>query len=91
MKRVSYALDELSKRVGFRIIPGLSERVIYRELFPAGLTMIDSKEFGSMGLSHVAARQELREMLAALALPEPGVPDTVPPEVQPPEIQPLVA
>ncbi len=91
MKRVSSALDQLSKRVGFRIIPGLSERVIYRELFPAGLTMIDSKEFGSMGLSHVAARQELREMMAALALPEPGVPDTVPPEVQPPEIQPLVA
>ncbi len=74
MKRVSSALGQLAKRVGFRIIPGLGERVIYRELFPAGLTMIDSKEFGAMGLSHVAARQELREMMAALALPEPAVP-----------------
>ncbi len=74
MRRVSEALDQLSKRVGFRIIPGLGERVIYRELFPAGLTMLDAKEFGAMGLSHVAARQELREMMAGLALPEPAMP-----------------
>ena len=72
MKRVSDALTQLARRVGFRIIPGLGERVIYRELFPAGLTMIDSKEFGAMGLGHVAARQELREMMGALQLPEPG-------------------
>ncbi|HEU0066264.1 MAG TPA: division plane positioning ATPase MipZ [Sphingomonas sp.] len=71
MRRVSDALGQLAKRVGFRIIPGLGERVIYRELFPAGLTMIDSKAFGAMGLGHVAARQELREMMAALSLPEP--------------------
>jgi len=70
MRRVSDALIQLAKRVGFRIIPGLHERVIYRELFPAGLTLIDSKAFGAMGLAHVAARQELREMMAALALPE---------------------
>ena len=74
MRRVSDALNQLAKRVGFRIIPGLGERVIYRELFPAGLTMIDSKAFGSMGLAHVAARQELREMMAALQLPEPVAP-----------------
>ena len=43
MRRVSEALDQLAKRVGFRIIPGLGERVIYRELFPKGLTMIDSQ------------------------------------------------
>ncbi|TPG20834.1 ATPase [Sphingomonas koreensis] len=71
MRRVAGALDQLAKRVGFRIIPGLGERVIYRELFPKGLTMIDSKEFGEMGLGHVAARQELREMMNGLALPEP--------------------
>jgi len=70
MRRVSEALDQLAKRVGFRIVPGLGERVIYRELFPKGLTMIDSREFGEMGMAHVAARQELREMMNALALPE---------------------
>lgn len=74
MKRVSDALDQLAKRVGFRVIPGLSERVIYREMFPQGLTMLDSREFGAMGLAHVAARQELREMMAGLALPEPAQP-----------------
>lgn len=74
MKRVSEAMDQLSKRVGFRVISGLSERVIYRELFPQGLTMLDSREFGAMGLGHVAARQELREMMAGLALPEPAMP-----------------
>tara|TARA_Y100000815_G_scaffold194553_2_gene178059 strand:- start:1535 stop:2329 length:795 start_codon:yes stop_codon:yes gene_type:complete len=74
MRRVSDAIDQLSKRVGFRVISGLSERVIYRELFPQGLTMLDSREFGEMGLAHVAARQELREMMAGLALPEPAMP-----------------
>ncbi|MBR0553785.1 division plane positioning ATPase MipZ [Stakelama marina] len=76
MRRVSEAIDALAKRVGFRVISGLSERVIYRELFPKGLTMLDAKEFGSMGLSHVAARQELREMMAGLSLPEPAMAKT---------------
>jgi chromosome partitioning protein len=74
MRRVSSALDQLAKRVGFRIIPGLGERVIYRELFPQGLTMLDAGAFGEMGLSHVAARQELREMMNALSLPDPAIP-----------------
>jgi chromosome partitioning protein len=73
MRRVGQALDELSRRVGFRVIPGLSERVIYRELFPSGLTLLDLKEIGSSaGLSHIAARQELREMIAGFGLPEEG-------------------
>lgn len=74
MRRVSDALTQLAKRVGFRVIPGLGERVVYRELFPSGLTLIDSRDFGQMGLGHVAARQELREMMAALGLPEPALP-----------------
>jgi chromosome partitioning protein len=73
MRRVGQALDELSRRVGFRVIPGLSERVIYRELFPSGLTLLDLRQIGnSAGLSHVAARQELREMISAFALPDEG-------------------
>ena len=69
MRRVGDALGELSKRVGFRVIPGLSERVIYRELFPRGLTLIDLAAIGETSLSHVAARQELRDMVGALGLP----------------------
>jgi chromosome partitioning protein len=72
MRRVAGALAELSKRVGFRVIPGLSERVIYRELFPKGLTLLDMEQIGDVGIGHVAARQELREMISGLELPAPA-------------------
>ena len=68
-KRVGGALDELSKRIGFRVIPGLSERVIYRELFPRGLTLLDTGAIDEVSLSHVTARAELRELIASLNLP----------------------
>ena len=69
MRRVGDALNELSRRVGFRVIPGLGERVIYRELFPKGLTLLDLHQLGEVGIAHIAARQELREMIAGFALP----------------------
>jgi chromosome partitioning protein len=69
LQRVGAALDELARRVGYRVIPGLGERVIYRELFPKGLTLLDLSELGDVGLGHIAARQELREMIAGLAVP----------------------
>jgi chromosome partitioning protein len=69
LQRVGAALDELARRVGFRVIPGLGERVIYRELFPKGLTLLDLGELGEVGLGHIAARQELREMISGLAVP----------------------
>jgi chromosome partitioning protein len=72
LRRVGAALDELARRVGFRVIPGLGERVIYRELFPKGLTLLDLKQIGDVGMGHIAARQELREMVAGLGIPEPG-------------------
>lgn len=70
MRRVGEALTALARRVGFRLIPGLGERVIYRELFPSGLTMLDIGQIQDVGLGHVAARQELRELVAGLGLPE---------------------
>jgi chromosome partitioning protein len=74
MRRLDNALTELSKRVGFRIANGLSERVIYRELFPSGLTLLDKGHLGELGTSHLVARQELRQLLAGLNLPMPAVP-----------------
>ena len=68
-KRIDQALTELSKRVGFRVAQGLSERVIYRELFPSGLTLLDKGQLGELGTSHLVARQELRELVANLHLP----------------------
>lgn len=73
MRRVGGAIDELAKRVGFRVIAGLSERVIYRELFPKGLTLLDLDAIDDASLSHVAARAELRTLIAGLSLPALGV------------------
>ncbi|HEV2595652.1 MAG TPA: division plane positioning ATPase MipZ [Sphingomicrobium sp.] len=72
LKRVGAAMDELARRVGFRVIPGLGERVIYRELFPKGLTLLDLKQIGDAGIGHITARQELREMIAGLGIPGAG-------------------
>jgi chromosome partitioning protein len=69
-QRMTNAIADLSKRAGFRAIPGLNERVIYRELFPSGLTLVDKGHLGNLATAHVIARQELRELVAALALPE---------------------
>ncbi|OXE35554.1 MAG: ATPase [Phenylobacterium zucineum] len=72
-RRVDERVQALSRRVGFRIGPGLRDRVIYRELFPFGLTVADlspSIKPVAMGLQHVAARQELRALMAALNLPQ---------------------
>jgi chromosome partitioning protein len=68
-KRIDQALNELSRRVGFRISNGLSERVIYRELFPSGLTLLDKGYLGELGTSHLVARQELRTLVSGLNLP----------------------
>jgi len=71
-QRVGDALRTLSQRIGFRLAPGLSERVIFRELFPQGLTLLDldgEGADGEMKMSHLAARQELRDLFITLKLP----------------------
>lgn len=71
-QRVGEALKALSSRIGFRIAPGLTERMIFRELFPKGLTLLDlddPRAAGDMTITHVAARQELRDLLIVLKLP----------------------
>ena len=72
MRRLEGALTELSRRVGFRIASGLSERVIFRELFPSGLTLLDKGHLGELGTSHLVARQELRSLVSGLKLPMPN-------------------
>ena len=68
-QRVGSALRTLSQRIGFRLAPGLSERVIFRELFPNGLTLLDLETEGELKMSHLAARQELRDLFITLKLP----------------------
>ncbi|EPX79572.1 division plane positioning ATPase MipZ [Salipiger mucosus] len=69
--KMERALERLSRRIGFRIAPGFSERVVFRELFPRGLTLLDLKDVGvrQLNISNVAARQELRDLLKTLNLP----------------------
>lgn len=70
-RRVDGVLKKLRGRIAFRYVPGLSERVIYRELFPTGLTLVDLVAVGAkLSMSHVAARQELRNLIQNLRLPD---------------------
>ncbi|MEZ5911321.1 MAG: division plane positioning ATPase MipZ [Paracoccaceae bacterium] len=69
-KKVGAALEDLSRRIGFRVAPGFSERVIFRELFPRGLTLLDLRDIGveNLNISNVAARQEVRDLIKELRL-----------------------
>ncbi len=70
-EKMERVIEKLSKRIGFRTAAGFNERVIFRELFPRGLTLLDLKDLGvkGMNISNVAARQELRELIKSLNLP----------------------
>ncbi len=70
-QKMQAAIDKLARRIGFRTAPGFNERVIFRELFPRGLTLLDLRDIGvtNMNISNVAARQELRDLMKSLNLP----------------------
>lgn len=70
-RKMGQALEDLSKRIGFRVAPGFTERVIFRELFPRGMTLLDLRDIGvaNLNISNVAARQEVRELISSLRLP----------------------
>jgi chromosome partitioning protein len=65
-------LKELSLRLGFRSIDGFTEREVYREFYPRGLTALDDLDEAlstrpSMG--HLMAREEVTSLLHQLKLP----------------------
>src|SRR6185295_8144184 len=72
-KLVGECLDRLGLRLGFRATEGFSERVVFREFFPNGLTALDSLDEATLGtkpnLSHLTARQEVRRLIEELKLP----------------------
>ncbi len=81
-REIGRLLELLSQRIGFRLAPGFGERVIFRELFPKGLTLLDLLEDDPefrLSMSHVAARQEVRALLRAIGLPEAPAPPKAPP------------
>ena len=71
---VGATLETLAKRIGFRTVKGFGERVIFRELYLQGLTLMDVREAGlqiQLGMSHIAARAEVRALLSAIRKPVP--------------------
>ena len=72
-RKVMDGLEKLASLLGFRIVNGVSERVIFREFFPSGLTAFDTLDRAVLGvkptMSHVAARREVRELVDSLHLP----------------------
>jgi chromosome partitioning protein len=69
-REVGRALADLASRFAFKLVPGFSERTIFQELFPDGLTLLDLREAETgvgLTMSHVAARAEIRRMVEALS------------------------
>jgi chromosome partitioning protein len=65
-------MTKLANRIGFRVASGFGERVIYRELFHKGLTVMDVGEepARSPTQSHRSAAQEMAGLLTAIGLPD---------------------
>ncbi|MEM8773076.1 MAG: division plane positioning ATPase MipZ [Pseudomonadota bacterium] len=72
-KHMGEKLDDLAARIGFRLARGFGDRVIYRELFPMGLTLLDlggkAAPVRLSTMSHLTARIEIRSLVATLDLP----------------------
>jgi chromosome partitioning protein len=72
-RKIDSCVRSLAMQLGFRLADGISERVIFREFFPIGLTALDDFDEHVLGtpptLSHLAARQEIRQLIGALRLP----------------------
>lgn len=67
------SLRSLSMKLGCRLSDGIGERVVFRELFPIGLTVLDDLPRAIPGVeitnSHLSARQEVQSLITALQLP----------------------
>ena len=76
---VDEGLQELSRRLNFRCVEGLAERVIFREFYPRGLTAMDELDASTLGtrptMSHFTARMEIENLLNAMGLSEARVSD----------------
>ena len=68
-KNIEKVIAKLSQRVGCKIASGFGERVIFRELFLKGLTLLDLKNkaiAANLTISHLAARHELLNLLKSI-------------------------
>jgi len=67
-------LRDLQDRLGYSLAPGFSERVIFKELFLQGLTLLDLKDGNKsfLNMANIDARQEVRYLLRMI-LPQKDV------------------
>ena len=76
-RQMEEVLRDMATRIGIRIVPVLGKRVIFRELFLAGLTILDLKDAAglqALSPSHLAAREEVFGLIDAIQLPDvPGL------------------
>src|SRR6516164_749328 len=72
-RQVAGSLGRLSPELQFRMGEGFGDRVIFRELFPVGLTVLDSIEEvtdkGALSASQASARAEIEALIDVLRLP----------------------
>ncbi len=78
-RKVLDALTKIAPVAGFRLVPGLRERVTYRELFPLGLTLFDLAAIPELGKASANAREEIWAMLRALRLPSDALAKAIAP------------
>jgi chromosome partitioning protein len=75
-KQIAASLSKLAVELKFRPTEGLHDRVIFRELFPIGLTPLDPIEEamrnGALSASQSGARAEVEELVSMLQLPDRG-------------------
>jgi chromosome partitioning protein len=78
-RQIAISIARLGAELRFRVADGFHDRVIFRELFPIGLTALDPIEQGSqkgaLTSSQQGARQEIERLIEALQLPSraPGI------------------
>ena len=70
-REVDAILKVLQEKLGFMYISGIGERVVYREMFLKGLTILDLLKLGEdeISISHIAAKNELLSVLNAINIP----------------------
>jgi chromosome partitioning protein len=70
-RQLDQALRKLAFELQFRVAEGLHDRVIFRELFPLGLTALDAIEEANHALtpSQLSARREIETLVNELRLP----------------------
>ena len=72
-KQVHATMERIAERFGCRVADGIAERMIFRSLFATGMTVFDPLDGDLMGgpstVSHITARNEYRDLVAAMHLP----------------------